>query len=162
MDSAGSPAPSYRHTQRSGTTLLGLGLGLVTQLGSLVRAVRRRKRHAWLKALPIVVFTPLMYTFSALTVEIAYGVLTVQFRAGLLQRTIALAAIREVEQVEVPWYYGWGLRWTPRGWLYNVKGRDAVALGLANGRTVLIGTDEPAELVRVIEAARRELGAAAA
>ena len=162
MDSAELPMTHYCHTQASGMTLLGLGLGLVTQLGGLARAVRRRKRHAWLMALGIALFTPLMYALSALTVEIADGILTVEFRGGLLQRTIALAAIRQVDQVEVPWYYGWGLRLTPRGWLYNVKGRHAVAVGLANGRTVTIGTDEPAELVAAIEAARRELGATAA
>ena len=158
MDSVWSPSPGYRHTQRSGRTLLGLGVAIVTQLGGLVRAVRNRKRHAWPRSLAMVLLTSLMYVFSALTVEIAHGVLTVEFRAGVLQRTIALAAIREVEQVEVRWYYGWGWRWTPRGWLYNVQGRDAVALGLSNGRTVIIGTDEPAELVRRIQAARRELG----
>jgi hypothetical protein len=152
----------YCHTQVSATTLLGLGFGLVTQLGGLARAVRRRKRHAWLMALAIAVFTPLMYAFSKLTVEIAYGVLTVGFRGGLLQRTIALAAVRQVDQVEVPWCYGWGLRLTPQGWLYNVKGRHAVAVGLANGRTVTIGTDEPAELIAAIEAARRDLNATAA
>ena len=161
MDSAASPMTRYCHTQASGMTLLGLGFGLVTQLGSLVRAVRRRRRHAWLMALPIALFAPLMYAFSALTVEVAHGILTVGFRGGLLQRTIALAAVRRVEQVEVPWYYGWGLRWTPRGWLYNVRGRHAVAVGLANGRTVMIGTDEPVELVAAIEAARREVGATA-
>ena len=162
MDSAASPMTRYCHTQASGMTLLGLGLGLVTQLASLARAVRRRKRHAWLMALPIMLFAPLMYAFSALTVEIAHGILTVEFRGGLLQRTIALAAVRQVDQVEVPWYYGWGLRWTPRGWLYNVQGRHTVAVGLGNGRTVMIGTDEPAELVAAIEAARRELGATVA
>ena len=162
MDSAESPMTRYRHTQTSGRTLLGLGFGLVAQLGSFVRAVRRRKRHAWLMALAIALFTPLMYAFSALTVEIAYGILTIEFRGGLLQRTIAIAAVHQVDQVEVPWYYGWGLRLTPRGWLYNVQGRHAVAVGLANGRTITIGTDEPAELVAAIHAARRELGATAA
>jgi hypothetical protein len=161
MDSAESPMTRYRHTQASGMTLLGLGFGLVTQLGGLARAVRRRKRHAWLMALTIALFTPLMYAFSALTVEIADGILTIEFRGGLLQRTIALAAVRQVDQVEVPWYYGWGLRWTPRGWLYNVRGRHAVAVCLANGRTVIIGTDEPAELAAAVEAGRRELGATA-
>ncbi|HET6495678.1 MAG TPA: hypothetical protein VFH61_09985, partial [Thermoleophilia bacterium] len=90
----------YRHTQTSGRTLLGLGLGLVAQLGSCVRAVRRSKRRAWLMALATALFTPLMYAFSALTVEIAYGVLTIQFRGGLLQRTIAIAAVHQVDQVE--------------------------------------------------------------
>jgi hypothetical protein len=162
MDFAQSLYPSYRHTQVSRMTLVALGLGLVIQLGSLARAVRRRHRHPWLVALPIALFAPLIYAFSALTVEIAQGILTVGFRGGLLQRTIALAAVRQVDQVEVPWYCGRGLRLTPKGWLYNVRGRHAVAVGLANGRTVIIGTDEPAELAAAIEAARRELGATAA
>jgi hypothetical protein len=57
------------------------------------------------------------------------------------------------------WYYGWGIRITPRGWLYNVSGLDAVELALKNGKCVRIGSDEPHALARAIDHAR---GAASA
>ncbi len=49
------------------------------------------------------------------------------------------------------WYYGWGVRLTARGWLYNVSGFDAVEILLKNGRTYRIGTDKPAKLLLAIE-----------
>ena len=51
------------------------------------------------------------------------------------------------------WYYGWGIRYTPHGWLFNVSGLDAVELELKNGRTWRVGTDEPVELLAAIQAA---------
>ena len=49
-----------------------------------------------------------------------------------------------------PWWYGWGIHLTPRGWLYNVGGLDAVELALNNGRTLRIGSDEAAALARAL------------
>ena len=49
---------------------------------------------------------------------------------------------------------GWGLRRTRRGWLYNVSGFDAVLLRLTNGRSVMVGTDEPRRLKTAIERAQ--------
>jgi hypothetical protein len=51
------------------------------------------------------------------------------------------------------WWYGWGIRLTPHGWLFNVGGLDAVELELASGRKFRIGTDEPQGLLNAIRTA---------
>ena len=43
----------------------------------------------------------------------------------------------------IPWYAGWGLRYSRGGLLYCVWGRRAVRLALADGRSFTVGTDEP-------------------
>jgi len=52
--------------------------------------------------------------------------------------------------VKNPWYYGWGIRFTPHGWLYNVSGLHAVEIELKNGKKYRIGTDVPENLEKAI------------
>jgi hypothetical protein len=67
-----------------------------------------------------------------------------------LRKSIEREAIMGVTPVRNPWWYGWGIHLTPRGWLYNVGGLDAVELALSNGRTLRIGSDEAAALARAL------------
>jgi hypothetical protein len=141
----------YRHTQQGYLTGLGLALATVTQIGSLARAMRAPKPRLWLRVTGIVLTGGLAYLMSSLTVEITDQDLAVGFRRGFLRRTIGLGDIRSVEEVSLPWYYGWGVRLTPKGWLYNVQGLHAVRLEFADGGKLTIGTDEPERLRVAVE-----------
>jgi hypothetical protein len=93
--------------------------------------------------------------FWTLTVEVNETRILLRFGAGLIRKTFPLAAIRRASAVRNEWYYGWGIRMLPKGWLYNVSGLDAIELEMINGRIDRIGTDQPAELLAAIEEARR-------
>ena len=56
------------------------------------------------------------------------------------------------EPVRNEWHYGWGIRFTAFGWLFNVSGLDAVELALDSGKRVRIGTDEPRRLAEAVRA----------
>jgi hypothetical protein len=144
----------YRHTQVGYATLIGLAAGVVSQLGSFVNDMRARRRRAWLYPPGILLFACLMYAFSSLSVEVRDEEVEVGFTGGLARRRFAIGDIEAVEVTSTPWYYGWGIRRTPNGWLYNVWGRDAVTLTLAGERRFSIGSDEPEALLAAIEAAR--------
>jgi hypothetical protein len=58
-----------------------------------------------------------------------------------------------VAAVTNPWYYGWGIRWTPKGPLYNVSGFEAVEIRMLSGKSFRIGTDEPDLLRQAIDKA---------
>ena len=142
--------PTYRHTQVGALGLMALAAGLAA-------AVWIGVQTGWS---PVVLLaTALVLAFllqvSSLTVEIDRGVLECRFGAGLIRKRIALEEIRDARPVRNRWYWGWGIRYTPRGWLFNVSGLDAVELALASGKTFRIGTDEPAELTAAI---RRAIG----
>lgn len=92
--------------------------------------------------------------FTRLTVRIERDALHVTFGPGWPRRVLPLADIMSVEATRTRWFEGWGIRSTARGWLWNVAGFDAVLLRLANGKTLLVGTDEPQQLRRAIESAR--------
>ncbi len=48
------------------------------------------------------------------------------------------------------WWYGWGVRKVPGGWMYNVWGYDAIELELASGKVFRIGTDDPDGLLAAL------------
>jgi len=91
--------------------------------------------------------------FGSLTTEIADGELRCRFGIGLIRKRIPLRHVVAVEPVRNRWFWGWGIRYTPQGWLFNVSGLDAVELSLVGGRRLRIGTDEPDELARAIRGA---------
>ena len=91
--------------------------------------------------------------FSRLTVAVDDQMITIQFGLRIIRKTFPLKEIETYRVVKNPWYYGWGIRFTPRGWLFNVSGFSAIELQMKNGKQYRIGTDEPDNLVAVLEEA---------
>ncbi|MBN2431875.1 MAG: hypothetical protein JXQ27_10380 [Acidobacteria bacterium] len=91
--------------------------------------------------------------FYDLSVVIRDRALTVFFGVGLIRKRFHLNEILSARAVRNPWYYGWGIRLTPYGWMFNVSGLGAVELELRSGRRFRIGTDEPDRLVAAIRQA---------
>ncbi|MBK8914869.1 MAG: hypothetical protein IPM64_09780 [Phycisphaerales bacterium] len=137
-------SPHYEHTQIGWVTLLSCLGGLAAVAGAYAFAphVIAIGVAALLAACAVL--------FSTLTVVIRDGALRVHFGPGLIRRTIPLARVRSARSVVTPWYYGWGIRLTPWGWLWNVSGLRAVELLLDNGQTFRIGTDDPEKLAAVL------------
>ena len=136
---------NYRHTQIGFVTLGVIGMGLLLVGGALLAQAPA--------AALLVVLINLNVTavqFAWLTIEIQDVVLTARFGPGLIRKRVPLATIRTCTVVRNWWWYGWGIRWTPRGWLYNVSGLAAVELTLTDGRRLRIGTDEPQRLCQAI------------
>ena len=76
---------------------------------------------------------------------------------GFWRRTrVAVADIRAATAVEydpVAEYRGYGVRSGPRGQAYIASGNQAVQLELRDGRKLLVGSQQPKELVRrIVEA----------
>jgi len=88
--------------------------------------------------------------FSSLTVVIGEDEVEVRFGPGPISKRFKLNDIESCQVVKNHWYYGWGIRLTPHGWLYNVSGFDAVEIKLRTGKKFRIGTDVPRELEGVI------------
>ena len=107
----------------------------------------------------LIVMLILLATFSTLTVRVGGGVITLQFGVGVIRKRIQLSDIESYAKVVNPWYYGWGIRYTPRGWLYNIYGRSAIELLRSNGKTCRIGTDDPDGLAQALGEALNEAGA---
>ena len=94
--------------------------------------------------------------FATLTVEIRDGFLKFRFGLGLIRKKLKIAEIESCEVVRNPWYYGWGIHATGKGWVYNVSGFEAVEIFMSDGRRLRIGTDEPDLLRKAILTAKME------
>lgn len=146
---------AYRHTQ-PGT--LNRVIFIATVVVFLVLAVvmgRSDPAATWVMLMVCGVVLLALALFHALTVEIRHGELRIRFGVGLIRKTLRVKDIESAEAVRNRWWYGWGIRLTPHGWLFNVSGLDAVQIRLRNGRGYRIGTDEPEKLVAAIEEAKR-------
>lgn len=93
---------------------------------------------------------------SSLTIEIDAEVLRWSFGCGVWRKRIDLADIASTTRVRNPWWYGFGIHRTPRGWLYNVAGLEAIEIGLRDGTTLRLGTDEPEKLMSALATARQQ------
>jgi hypothetical protein len=141
----------YDHTQQ-GYLLLGAvgGAGLIIFLTLIMFG----PEPVSLIVLCILVFV--LAIMSRLTVSVSDDSLRIRFGpVGLVHKMWPLKEIISATAVSNPWYYGYGIRWTPHGPLYNVSGRHAVEILLKSGKKVRIGTDEPDALAGAINHAIR-------
>lgn len=105
----------------------------------------------------VIVFAAVaLANFGVLTVRVTASEVRWFFGPGLFGKSVALDRIRAVEARRSAWYWGWGIRWTPRGWLWRSSGLDVVWIELADGKRVGVGTADPEGLASAI---RRRLDA---
>lgn len=141
---------NYRHTQFGTLTvsLLVAAVVLLALLGFIV---------GW-HPVTIGVFLILLVCvalFYSLTVEISNNHLEIRFGVGIVKKRFEIKDISKAYPVRNRWYYGWGIRWIPHGWLYNVSGLDAIEMVMSSGKRYRIGTDQPNELAQVVNETRK-------
>jgi hypothetical protein len=102
---------------------------------------------------PLFILLAALAMFNSLTVEIRDNILDCRFGIGLIRKQFLLPQIRDVRVVRNKWYCGWGIRWVPTGWLFNIAGLDAVEIDLATGKKFRIGTDDSQNLLGAIRRA---------
>jgi hypothetical protein len=96
-------------------------------------------------------FLILLSLFSHLTVTGYTNYLQIKFGIGLIRKKFYYKDIKECGIQKSPWYYGWGIRKIPEGWLYNVSGSWSVQLNMKDGKKYRIGTDEPKGLAEFVK-----------
>ena len=151
---------TYHHVQTGWAVILGSVVGF-----GLALVVTLSLSASTLAAVPWLVFALFgllalgLLTYATLTVIVDAEQVRVYFGIGLIRKSIALADIARCEVVRTPTWWGWGMHWTPSGWLYNVSGRAAVRLEMTSQRPVMIGSDEAERLKAAIDArlARRAM-----
>jgi hypothetical protein len=142
----------YRHTQ-IGYLLIILYSAVVVFIGYLNVLVGFNPFA--LAALIVMLFV--LRLFSSLTVAVDDKMIKIQFGLGIIRKVFLLQGIETYSVVKNPWYYGWGIRFTPRGWLFNVSGLSAIELQMKNGKRYRIGTDEPDNLASALTEALNDV-----
>ncbi len=139
----------YEHTQQG--TLIKNIMRTVILLCLIIAGVNQFITPVALSLYGIIlIFAVLTWLFGSLTIEVDGEELCHYFGPGFWKKTYLLSDIESVEQVRNSWIFGWGIRLTPHGWLYNVSGLDAVQVQLRSGRKFRIGTDDPQGVISAI------------
>jgi hypothetical protein len=101
----------------------------------------------------LVLFLTAILIFYRLKIRVDNSGLHVIYGIGLVHVRINPEKVFDVRIVKSPWYYGLGIRFTPKGMLYNVQGLTAVRLSYLQGenKTVTIGSNDPERLKKVLE-----------
>ena len=69
-----------------------------------------------------------------------------------VNKTINLSDIDTMKVINYGFVGGWGIRlWTKYGTVYNTRGNKGLHIKLKNGKQLVIGTQKPQELEKVIE-----------
>jgi hypothetical protein len=140
-----------RYEERQSTVFLPAA-GIVLSVAALIVTALASVETPplYMLAFVLAVVCLLLFTFSALTVTVGGTTLEWHFRFGFWRKRILLADIASVEPKRIPWWYGIGIRLTPEGWYYGVKGRKAVGVATRAGRKVVIGSRTPERLAEAI------------
>ncbi|PEN09502.1 hypothetical protein CRI93_01875 [Longimonas halophila] len=137
----------YRHTQPGYVTVTALLAGMLITYSSFMSEEGQLGMYGIALTSGLGLLTVL---FSSLITEVTDQEFRFYFGPGFWTRTFPLDTIQSVEVVRNPIWYGWGIRYTPAGWLYNVSGRSAVEIDLGTEGVIRVGTDEPEQLAQVL------------
>jgi hypothetical protein len=92
-----------------------------------------------------------LVNLTSLTVIVDDSHLRLRYGPGLLRFSFPLERINNLCVSRTDLLFGWGIRMTSRGWVYNIWGFEAVEVELVDGRSFRVGTDEPEALATAIE-----------
>lgn len=142
----------YRHTQTGYTSIAFLAFGFIIIAWGFIRYGENPFALIALGLL-LLVFALLF----SLTIIIDNEYLRFSLGIGLIKKKLPLKSISSFEIVRNAWYYGWGIRLTPYGWLYNVSGFTALQVTMESGRKYRIGTDNPEDLLKALKMAKERI-----
>ncbi len=142
----------YRHRQVGRKLIVATVFGFLVSIWVVATlSPETREATPWVLWALFGLLTLALALFATLTVEVDNDEIRVAFGIGLIRRSIAVADVLRCDIIRTRLWWGVGLRWTPSGWLYNVGGREAVRLELAQQRAVMIGSNDAAALKGAID-----------
>ncbi|WP_169981279.1 hypothetical protein [Tautonia rosea] len=139
----GQPETCYRHTQRGPWHLLLDVFGVLMMAFALISGEPYTARLLFVGMGGMFLF--LGSAFRSLTVEDMGDHLSVHFGPVPFFRTsVRYDEIRKIEAGRTLLLEGWGIHWSIRGgWVWNIWGRQCVAIHRHHRGTLRIGTDDP-------------------
>lgn len=140
----------YKHTQIGYIVISLIGIGTAVLL-ALMLTMGLNPVGVGVSAILVLV----LFLFGTLTVAVSDEKFSFWFGVGLIRKSIPISDIERCTVTSFPWYYGWGVRYTPQGWLYCVSGLAAVKLMLKSGRVLQVGTDDAEGLCAAVTNATR-------
>ena len=149
-----------RYTQIGIITILMILLAAVFTAFALYSGINSAEGQSatMLKVTGLVVagvFVLALASFYSFTIQIVDGKINSWFGFGVARKSFPLEEIRSVEVVENPWYYFWGIKSIPGGWLYSIApGGQALELVIKDGKLIRLGTNRGEEIKQELDGVR--------
>jgi hypothetical protein len=145
----GEMEAEYKHTQFGVLTLIIIFVtGVLIALVLLSMLAEGRLVVAFVM---IGIYLLGLALFYAFTIEVSEGLLKFWFGIGGIGKSYSLKEIQSNQEVENPWYYFWGVKSIPGGWLYAIAPGSAVEIVFKNGKIVRLGTNQSKKLIQAID-----------
>ncbi len=144
----------YRYTQGGTTTIIMILLVAVFTAFMIIPALESSSGAVIVGVglLAVGLFVLTLASFYSFTIQIVGGSLIFWFGFGVGRKSFAISDIQSIEIVKTPWYYFWGIKSIPGGWLYSIApGGQALELILIDSSKIHLGTDRATELKERIE-----------
>lgn len=94
-----------------------------------------------------------LYVFTSMRIVVDHEAVSWSFGPGFPNYRLPLADVRSAQVVRNSWLWGWGIRWSPAGWIYRVRGTHSVEID-TDRKKVFLGSDEPERLAEAIITAK--------
>ncbi len=143
---------TYRHKQ-GGYWILAIVLAPVAASVALSLVAKIDTTTMVILFVALVLPIAMGVVFSSMSVVVDDTAVSWHFAWGVAKKRVPLETIVSAEVVKLPWYYGWGIRFTPRGTLYRVGGNAGVAI-VTETKRVTVGSDDAKGLAAAIRDAR--------
>lgn len=98
---------------------------------------------------PFIVATILLM-FAKMSITVDNTKIRLVFWWGLPKKEIQINDIRSVELHELSYWWGTGVGMVKQGSMWRAGGKTAVLVKQSNGKSVIIGSDNPDELLQAI------------
>jgi hypothetical protein len=109
----------------------------------------------WGFIIMIVMLVGLCLMFYRLQTTVSYRKIELRYGIGLITIKPSIQELLSAEVIKLPLWYGQGIRTTPKGMMYNIKGRQVVRLTYrkdSTTKTIMIGSAQPKKLkLEIIE-----------
>ena len=136
---------AYKHSQLGYEVIIILLLGLFATI--LVVYINGMDA---VNFLIIIALLLVLFVFSRLHIIITENKVVTYFNLKLFKKTILYEDIQGVKIVNIPFYYGWGIRFFLKGKMYRVSGKKAIQFDYKNGKFFMVGTDNSLVMLREI------------
>lgn len=142
----------YKKTQ-FGKAIFGITLVFIALILMFYNELKKSDPSGEIAAISTVcAFVLLTLLFYRLKVEVNSQEIIVSFGIGLIKKKIQINDIKSAEEVKNKFWYGWGIRYTPHGWLWNISGYEAVEISFKDSdKKFRIGCKDSTELKAAIE-----------
>ena len=123
---------NYQEHQKGGVIVIALIIALLVIVAGFFMNLNEIGNTSLGFFLVTMLFLAIFALFGSMKTGVTSSEIKLTFGVGIIKKTILLHEVKAVTVVRNKWFYGWGIRYYGKGWMWNFSGLDAVELEFKN------------------------------